>query len=81
MADAINLLSQNQRLVIEANDPESSSAKYLRQFENKFEFRLFTQWTDNYVCDHVSPDFGNLEFIISFLAANAYAFFNAKTAK
>ena len=54
MADSVNLLSQNQRFVIEANDGESNSAKFLKQFEEKFEFRVFTQWTDNYVCDHVS---------------------------
>jgi hypothetical protein len=53
MADSVNLLNPNQRFVIEANDPDSQSSGYLRQFEEKYEFRIFTQWTDNYVCDHV----------------------------
>ena len=26
------------------------------QFESKHDFKLYTQWTDNYVCDEVSSD-------------------------
>jgi hypothetical protein len=65
-ADAINLLSRNQQLVIESNDPESHPAKFLKQFEDKFEFRIFSQWTDNFVCDHVSLNLISLLFYSKF---------------
>ena len=54
MADSINFLSPNERFVIESNDPESHSAKFLKQFEEKYEFKIYSQWTDNFVPDHVS---------------------------
>jgi hypothetical protein len=35
---------------------ESLPAKFLNQFEDKFEFKIYSQWTDNFVSDHVSEE-------------------------
>ena len=37
-------------------DIEFSHYRKASQFESRHEFRLYTQWTENYVCDEVSSD-------------------------
>jgi len=56
LASCVNILSQDEAVVRNIGTKHSELWRKASQFESKHDFRLYTQWTDNYVCDEVSSD-------------------------
>jgi len=56
LATCVNILAQDEAVVRNIGTPNSELARKASQFESRHEFRLYTQWTENYVCDEVSSD-------------------------
>lgn len=55
-ADAVNFLSQSGELVKAVNTPKTREQRRIRQFEERFEYKMFFQWLDNFRCDSVANE-------------------------
>jgi len=53
LADAVNLLTMDGKLVKLVCSGTTRQWRSFFQYEKKFNFRLFMQWTENYVCGEV----------------------------
>jgi len=56
LASCVNILSQDEAVVRNIGIKHTELWRKASQFESKHDFRLYTQWTDNYMCDEVSSD-------------------------
>ena len=56
LAECVNILSQDEMVVRNISKQGSSLWRKAAQLEAKHDFKLYTQWTDNYVCDEVAAE-------------------------
>ena len=56
LAECVNILSQDEMVVRNISKQDTDLWRKANQLENKHEFKLYTQWTDNYVCDEVAAE-------------------------
>jgi len=56
LAEVVNILSQNEQIVRNVGKKDSELWRKANQFESRHDFKLYTQWTENYFCDEVSSD-------------------------
>ena len=55
LAEDVHMLSDNRAFVEMANSKSPSIVmEKISQFEDRYDFKLLVQWTDNYICDMVS---------------------------
>ena len=55
-AEAVNVLCQEGSVVRDFNREGSHAHRQLRKMEKKFSYKLFFQWTENYICDEVAEE-------------------------
>lgn len=55
-AEAVNLLCQSGDLVRRVSRGKTREWRAINQYENKNDFNMFIQWTDNYVCGEVANE-------------------------
>jgi len=56
LAECVNILSQNEQIVRNVGTQDSELWRKANQFESKHDFKLYTQWTENYYCDEVASE-------------------------
>jgi len=56
LAECVNILSQDVNIVKNIGRQDTELWRKANQFETKHDFKLYTQWTENYFCDEVSSD-------------------------
>ena len=56
LAECVNILSQDEKVVRNISKQGTSLWRKAAQLEAKHDFKLYTQWTDNYVCDEVASE-------------------------
>ncbi len=57
LANSVTFLFNDRTFVEEANTPDTVTASQVSSYEERHDFRLQTQWTDNYICDLVRYNF------------------------
>ena len=53
---AVNFLCQSGNFVRKVSRPKSSEWRAINKFEEKNDFTMFLQWSDNYVCGEVANE-------------------------
>ena len=53
-AESVNLLCKDKNVVLNLNNPESPAAEVMSDLANLNCFKIYCQWTDNFMCDTVS---------------------------
>lgn len=56
LAECVNILSQDVNIVRNIGRRDTELWRKANQFETKHDFKLYTQWSENYVCDEVSSE-------------------------
>lgn len=56
LAECVNILSQDEMIVRNIGKRDTDIWRKAHQFESKHDFKLYTQWTENYFCDEVSSE-------------------------
>jgi len=56
LAECVNILSQDEMVVRNISKQGTNLWRKANQFSTKHDFKLYTQWTDNYVCDEVASE-------------------------
>jgi len=56
LAECVNILSQDEMVVRNISKKDTTLWRKANQLETKHDFKLYTQWTDNYVCDEVAAE-------------------------
>ena len=55
-AEVVNILCQEGSVVRGFNREGSHARRQLQKIEKKFSYKLFFQWTENYICDEVAEE-------------------------